>query len=463
MNAGFRAAQGAWAMYASDDIQIEPGALAKALAVGDLAGAGAVALMESTPSQPDVPLWHIRTTQGGRVMVNFGVIRREAFERVGGFDERFDFYAGDWDFCLRLHREGYQIIPLAEARVFHDAPRDATKALHAAGFEEAGHRLRAIWLGTKGIEDLVFPVRFLVPEVLAALEQALLGPAYEREAVKRGGAWDAARLKWMDLIGALPALELVRAEPVASSTTVFCAIWHKDPNRWALAKGHQDCLDAQTVPVARVYVLDGGDEAPAWLKGTILRFQEPLGIYEAWARALEAVGTPYVMNLNLDDRLNPDAVALFEKALDAGTDLVGGDWRICYSQDETDLVGPSQCSEEVPFHPEWPPVPGRTVRLGSGTGERGTFGPATAWRMALHRDLGPYPSAFSDGSAVRVIGDALWWRRVLDGQRKVLRLPVIVGRYHSHPGDQAEFRNPATDEVEKLTRIGLAPSGGGRF
>ena len=455
MNAGFRAAHGTWAMYASDDIRIEPGALAKALAVGDLSGAGAVAMMESTPADHDAPLWHIRTTQGGRVMVNFGVIRKEAFEGVGGFNEWFEFYAGDWDFCLRLHQKGYLVVPLAEAKVSHDAPKDATKALHVVGFHSAGWMVRAIWVGIPGIEDPVLPARFLVPETLAAQEQALLPPAYRREAAKRGEAWEAARRKWTERVGNLPALEDTPAKPDSPRTTVFCALWHKDPKRWELAKGHQACLDAQTVPVARVYVLDGGDEAPAWLKGKVLRYQEPLGIYEAWARAVEAVETPYVMNLNLDDRLSPEAVAVFEQVLDAGSDLVGGDWQICYSQDETDLVEPCQRSEKVPFFPEWPPVAGRTVRLGSGTGERGTLGPATAWRMGLHQELGPYPSAFADGSAVRVIGDTLWWRRVMHASKRVMRVPVIVGRYHSHPGDQAEFRNPAADEEEKLTRIGL--------
>lgn len=244
--------------------------------------------------------------------------------------------------------------------------------------------------------------------------------------------------------------------PELARTTVFCAVWHKDPQRWELARGHQDCLDAQTVPVDRIYVLDGGDVAPAWLKGKVLSFQEPIGIYEAWSHAAAEVQTPYVMNLNLDDRLNHEAVSVLQKALEDGADLVGGDWQICFSQGETDQVGPIQAAGAVPFKPDWPPVPGLTVRLGSGTGERGTYGPATAWRKSLHQDLGPYPSAFADGSPVRVIGDSLWWRRVIGARRKVLRLPYLIGRYHSHPGEQAEFRNPASEEEERLARIGLA-------
>ncbi|MEI6874520.1 MAG: hypothetical protein WCL50_05245 [Spirochaetota bacterium] len=39
----------------------------------------------------------------------------------------------------------------------------------------------------------------------------------------------------------------------------------------------------------------------------------------------------------------------------------------------------------------------------------------------------------------------------------VKRLPMVVGRYHSHPGEQAEFRNPAGDEEEKFQRVGVHP------
>jgi hypothetical protein len=56
---------------------------------------------------------------------------------------------------------------------------------------------------------------------------------------------------------------------------------------------------------------------------------------------------------------------------------------------------------------------------------------------------------------VTIIGDALWWQRVIDAGKRVLRLPFVVGRYHSHPGDQAEFRSPAAEEAEKAQETGV--------
>jgi hypothetical protein len=162
------------------------------------------------------------------------------------------------------------------------------------------------------------------------------------------------------------------------------------------------------------------------------------------------------MNLNLDDRLNPDAVTIFEKVLDSGADMVGGDWKICYSQVETDRSMDSIESHALPFSPEWPPVSGSAVRLGSGTGDRGTYGPACAWRMSVHETIPRYPWRFNDHTPIRIIGDSIWWRLLIKKGKTLKRLPVIIGRYHSHPNDQAEFRNPACNEEVTLERLGIS-------
>ena len=47
------------------------------------------------------------------------VIRREAFEAVGGFDERYFLYFEDVDFAVRLRRAGYAIVYDPTVRVLH--------------------------------------------------------------------------------------------------------------------------------------------------------------------------------------------------------------------------------------------------------------------------------------------------------------------------------------------------------
>jgi ADP-heptose:LPS heptosyltransferase/glycosyltransferase involved in cell wall biosynthesis len=458
MNAGFRVAKAQWVMYASDDIRIDKNGLAKALAIGELTGPeiGGLALMESTPSEAELPPWHFRLTQGKRLMINFGIIRREAFEAVGGFSESFRFYSAAWDFCLKLHAAGRLILPIFEARCFHEAPADQFKKANVAEWRDAAVALKFRWEKQSRLNDPIYPIRCIVPGQQHEFDSITISKLRDQQ--QRGEeSWSQRYQFWQERLPEFRLLvEASPQNPVKPRTTVFCAVWHRDPDRIDRLKGHQECLDAQLVPIERIYVFDGDDIPPDWLKGRVLRLNEPLGLYEAWNVALSIVRTPYVMNLNLDDRLNPDAVAIFEKVLDSGADMVGGDWKICYSQVETDRSMDSTESHALPFSPEWPPTFGSEVRLGSGTGERGTYGPACAWRMSVHETVPRYPWRFKDHTPIRIIGDSIWWRLLIKNCKILKRLPVIIGRYYSHPNDQAEFRNPAHDEETMLANEGVS-------
>jgi FkbM family methyltransferase len=227
-------------------------------------------------------------------------------------------------------------------------------------------------------------------------------------------------------------------------TTVFCAVWHRDPNRVELLRGHSANLARQTVPVEPVYVFDGGDAPPAWLEGRAVSVREPLSIYQAWNVALSLVTTPLAMNLNLDDRLAPDAVEFLERQiLRTGATVAGGEWKVCYSQQETDNVAPCFPAEQLPFIADWPPKRGALTRLGSGTRERGTLGPAPIWRMEAHIGLPRFPWRFRDGTLIGGAADLAWWQMVAANPNfRVVPIPVVIGNYHSHPSDQAEFRVP---------------------
>jgi len=160
------------------------------------------------------------------------------------------------------------------------------------------------------------------------------------------------------------------------------------------------------------------------------------------------------MNLNLDDRLATNAVELMQNTLLAQEAvIIGGDWKICFSQAETDSVGVCYDASRVPFVASWPPPPGTVTRLGSGTGNRGTLGPATMWRMDAHLTLPRYPWRFADGSLIRSIGDVVWWNLLSTQNKKQIRLPLIIGNYYSHPNDQAEFRKQPEDERDLLSRL----------
>jgi len=53
------------------------------------------------------------------IMGAFFLVRRELFERLGGFDERFFVYFEDVDFCVRVRNAGYRCMYIGDARAHH--------------------------------------------------------------------------------------------------------------------------------------------------------------------------------------------------------------------------------------------------------------------------------------------------------------------------------------------------------
>lgn len=241
-------------------------------------------------------------------------------------------------------------------------------------------------------------------------------------------------------------------------STIICAVWHGDPGRFDLLRGHVANLARQTVPIETIYVFDDGDAVPPWLEAKAVSVQHPLTIYQAWNVGLSLVHTPLVMNLNLDDRLATNAVELMENTLlRENACAVGGDWKICYSQKDTDDTEQCYPADRLPFVAEWPPRSGTVTRLGSGTGHRGTFGPAVLWRMDAHIGAPRYPWRFADGTKIRVAGDAAWWTMLANHlHKKTVRLPMTIGHYHSHPKEQAEFRPVPFDELQMIKDVGIS-------
>jgi N-acetylglucosaminyl-diphospho-decaprenol L-rhamnosyltransferase len=71
------------------------------------------------PSRGAKPVGYV----DGAVMM----IRRAAFDAIGGFDDEFRFYCEDADFCLRLRQGGWGVANVPAARVFHTRGGSSTK------------------------------------------------------------------------------------------------------------------------------------------------------------------------------------------------------------------------------------------------------------------------------------------------------------------------------------------------
>lgn len=64
------------------------------------------------------------------------LIKREAFEKVGGFDEKFFLYKEEEDLCWRLRQDGWKIIYDPTVAVFHYGSVVASKGEHFIDSEE---------------------------------------------------------------------------------------------------------------------------------------------------------------------------------------------------------------------------------------------------------------------------------------------------------------------------------------
>jgi N-acetylglucosaminyl-diphospho-decaprenol L-rhamnosyltransferase len=73
------------------------------------------------------------------------LVRRRAFEEVGGLDETYFYGPEDVDFCLRLRGIGWRVVQTSDARCFHP-PRRRFKGLHTRrGIEHTWAVLRHLW------------------------------------------------------------------------------------------------------------------------------------------------------------------------------------------------------------------------------------------------------------------------------------------------------------------------------
>ena len=68
------------------------------------------------PSAGEDEIFETDWVSGGAMMV-----RRNVFEKIGGFDERYFMYFEDVDLCLRAKKLGYKVAVNPKVRIFHES------------------------------------------------------------------------------------------------------------------------------------------------------------------------------------------------------------------------------------------------------------------------------------------------------------------------------------------------------
>jgi len=99
---------------------------------------------------------HSQTRQVDHVIGAFFLVRRDIFDVLGGFDERFFVYLEDMDFSYRAHQAGWRSVYLADAQAFHAGGGTSRQVKARRLFYSLRSRLlyafkHFSWLGASGV------------------------------------------------------------------------------------------------------------------------------------------------------------------------------------------------------------------------------------------------------------------------------------------------------------------------
>jgi len=115
----------------------------------------------------------------------FFVVRRLAFESVGGFDERYFMYLEDVDLCWRLHRAGWRVRYEPDAEVVHEQGRSASRHPYSMLLAHHVSMWRFARRTAERSEKMLLPLVFLglLVRVVLAWAEHLASP---RSRLRRG-------------------------------------------------------------------------------------------------------------------------------------------------------------------------------------------------------------------------------------------------------------------------------------
>jgi N-acetylglucosaminyl-diphospho-decaprenol L-rhamnosyltransferase len=143
-NAAFAHCDTPWFLVMNPDIRLDRDVLSPMLyQVRSDAGLLTSRIQEPGKPQPEpyrsllTPLELLRKRVAGHrpppqpawVAGMFMLVRRSAYEAVGGFDERFFMYCEDCDICARLRLANWQLQVVEEVTVLHEAQRASNSSL----------------------------------------------------------------------------------------------------------------------------------------------------------------------------------------------------------------------------------------------------------------------------------------------------------------------------------------------
>jgi GT2 family glycosyltransferase len=135
---------------------------------------------------------HLATRSVQQVAEPFLLIRRDLFDRLGGFDERFVGHFEHDDLCLRARKAGYKIVHFASgsARSSAEPPSEPLERSRLLRFWQSRLHYAEQHFGPVG-RAAARAVTFLLEPAALAMRALVRGPGGEANEV-----WSAAKLIW---------------------------------------------------------------------------------------------------------------------------------------------------------------------------------------------------------------------------------------------------------------------------
>jgi N-acetylglucosaminyl-diphospho-decaprenol L-rhamnosyltransferase len=90
------------------------------------------------------------------------MVRRDVFEAVGGFDERYFMFAEDMALCWQVRAAGWSVAAVPEARVTHVEGLSRRRESRAMLIAHHRSAMRFEWQTAQGFRRLLAPVASLV-------------------------------------------------------------------------------------------------------------------------------------------------------------------------------------------------------------------------------------------------------------------------------------------------------------
>lgn len=104
-----------------------------------------------------------------RVLGGAMIIRRDALEEIGGFDELYFLYSEEEDLCYRAKEKGWRVSPIPNTRVFHHHGQSSLKDLKNATF----HSFRGAFIYFEKFNPLHKVILFRIIQFWGALFRAI--------------------------------------------------------------------------------------------------------------------------------------------------------------------------------------------------------------------------------------------------------------------------------------------------